>query len=703
MQTQYSEEMYLSLSEQYLSRLATGLDKLALGLQNNNSYNQTIIQNLKKNADALKATTLTTNRTQAQIDELNTLLGDTQDNMYKLIKNTDKVVKKNSKNKDPLALQLVKQQQEIHATTNRLVEQHANLRDSLGQFKGPIPSVKTGDPVQNKTIKGRVRDERDHNIQLLGLLKQIDDLKIKIPTVAPVKTFDTSKAQASAQQSFFEKYGDKLVKAFSALAIAGQGCAQAIQDMVSQMGKAQATIFQSIGDILDNPIQQIIGVIQGIGQALAQAFQMISNIVNQITEGISSILSSQKDNDGKQGSIFTKILGVVGNLISSLISMVVQQIQAGFNIFTSVLTAIFKILKRIQMSSPIIQQILELINLAFNLFFMPFMNAFGLQMLDGVVKILNWAFDTGKSFQQIGSSLISILEQQGFSVQDIQNFVKELATEFVTEYLPEIIKLLPSVTTFALDFVSEILNHSGDIIDFIKAGLGAFKQLMDEGILGDFLSFGKTVMKWIKDNGKTLVDFLEGAMNQALGLSTFFLNFITAPNTGSIDALLEGDLNEMWSIIVGEFNDQLDLSKHDQFQDVLQSSGAGNLVPNYADLRMYKRGYENLSTIAGVQDWLWTQITNPIQDGIDWLTDTLSGAQAQNGGKFTTRQYNNGIPVLAGEQNEGEFRLNEKELMEIGKDTTVTIQYNGSILTRSDFKAVVQDVVSDVSNKSHFR
>ena len=59
--------------------------------------------------------------------------------------------------------------------------------------------------------------------------------------------------------------------------------------------------------------------------------------------------------------------------------------------------------------------------------------------------------------------------------------------------------------------------------------------------------------------------------------------------------------------------------------------------------------------------------------------------------------------MLAGEANESEFRLSEKELKEIGKDTTVVVHYNGSIMSTGDFKQLVRATVSDVSNKSYFR
>ena len=98
-------------------------------------------------------------------------------------------------------------------------------------------------------------------------------------------------------------------------------------------------------------------------------------------------------------------------------------------------------------------------------------------------------------------------------MSDIVDDVKDIAVNFVTNYLPKIIDLLPSITDFALAFVEQILNHSDQIIDFISKGITVFGEMIQGGILSDFLGLGKDVMKWVDNNGEKLVTFMTQAMN----------------------------------------------------------------------------------------------------------------------------------------------------------------------------------------------
>ena len=302
---------------------------------------------------------------------------------------------------------------------------------------------------------------------------------------------------------------------------------------------------------------------------------------------------------------------------------------------------------------------------------MPFMNVFGLKLLDGVVKILQWAFETGKTFQDIGTKLIETLTEQGFDIGSIMSDVQTLAVEFVTKYLPQIIGLIPAITDFALKFISEILDNADSIIAFIEKGIEVFSAMISTGVLSDFLDLGKDVMGWLKDHGKDLIEFMQKAMNSALGLADFFLKFIAGA----------GD-------VMSNIDDVLNIGDSVGGHDLSSAQGWGEMI--------YDVGKNNfMKPVEGIEYLVKNSPAGYAQD--------IIGGLFQSGGKFTPRQYNNGIPIIAGEGKESEYKLNEKELQEIGKDTTVTIQYNGSIMSRSDFKAVVQDAVSDVSNRSRFR
>lgn len=676
MQMQYGPESPLFYQQRDLERLISQNEYLIHLTQNNIDFDSKVVDTLKTANEALKLTSLKTNNTQAEIDVLNQAIQDSKKSQEQLLTITKKLIKNNLGGTSASNKTALNAFRNIEQTLYNSMRAILKLNYSLKGWKGQVSSIRTGDQQTTKALRASAQDEGLRDKQFMGAYKALNDQNLKVPTVAPIKTFNTSGDIDESSKSFWGKNGEKLSSVFLGITQIGAGLAQAMQSMLSQMGQAQSTLFSAVGDILDNPIQQIMGVLSGLSQSILQGFKMVSDIINSIIEGISSIFSIQGDKKEGNSQMIGKIVSVIGNLISSLVSMVVSQIQAGFSMFTSILTSVFKIIKKIQLTSPVIQQILDLMNVAFTLFFMPFMNAFGLKLLDSVVDILNWALENGKIFQDVADKLLSILSSQDFNLQSILNDVKDIAVSFVEDYLPEIIKLIPSITTFATDFVSQILKHSSEIISFIQNGFKVFDQIIETGVLSSFLEFGNDVMSWMSEHGKELVSFMEKAMSQALGLAEFFINFISTPQIGFISSAVTGDLEGMKKSIADLLSQQYNPPKNQSYVQYITNP-------------FNKRG------LNGFVDWLFGRIGD-LFNGEDVPTQ-------QAGGKFTPRAYNNGIPVLAGEQHEGEYRLNEKELKDIGKDTTVTIQYNGSILSRSDFKTVVQDAVSDVSNKSRFR
>lgn len=665
----FSGDLNLSDMQVQLSRLVKNQQHVINVMENDSRFRTQSYNLLKSNLTQLKSITISSNYTQQELDNIKNVITQSQDEQARAIIHMDGMIKSalQSNPNDPYNKQIIKIQNDIKDSAIRSEKASTKFLYAQQHWTGPI-QVNQGGAGYNKEVREEARSEGNLHKKYAKVLAQAEQLNIKVPNVAPVKTFDTSKSSESASSWFYE-HSATVVKAFEAVGNVQAKFGQAIQQATAQMGQAQATIFGQVGDLLDDPLSQMLGVMQGLGQAITSALSMVSSIVSSVQEGIASIFStSDKEQQGgsNTGQMVQSIVSMIGSIISTLINMAVQQIQAGFQMFTSILTAVFKIMKKIMLTSPVIQAIFDLINTAFNLFFMPFMNVFGLKLLDGVVKILQWAFETGKTFQDIGTKLINTLTEQGFDMGSIMSDVQTLAVEFVTKYLPEIIELIPSITDFALKFISEILDNADSIIDFINKGIDVFSAMISTGVLSDFLDLGKDVMGWLKDHGKDLIEFMQKAMNSALGLADFFLNFISG----------QGDVGE-------DFIDSIKGSGTANSESTIDkvTGAVPSILPN---MDYVEKGWDNLHSFGEfVYDNVW-----PF---------------AQNGGKFTPRQYNNGIPIIAGEGKESEYKLNEKELQEIGKDTTVTIQYNGSIMSRSDFKAVVQDAVSDVSNRSRFR
>lgn len=464
------------------------------------------------------------------------------------------------------------------------------------------------------------------------------------------KTIAKPKAEEEGSTDGMTSKLDYLAKGITIFGTALSGFNNAVGQFIGALGSAYSAVAQGFGDMLDDPLSGVISAMNGMSSMITASMGFFTSILETISGIFTSIFSGgDDDKEGGSSSKITAIATAILSIISSILNAALQSIQAGLQIFTSTLQAVFKLVKKIAFTSPVIKAILELLNLAFTLFFMPFMNSFALVLLPYVLELLDWAVTNGAQYaewgQVLGESLANLLTTDGGILEQ----VKELAISFITDFLPSFLALLPELITFAVAFVSDILNNKNDIIRFLNSGFQAFSAMLEAGILSDFLEFGKKTMQWLGNNAPQLVTFIASVMEGMLRIARFFAGF-----TGGTDEISDVDIES----ITSKATALTDAMKQFQTTDVTQQN----------------------------------------QNQGNSLTPTVPTAAL--GGKFP---YNGGIPVLTGEGGEGEYKLSETELKEIGKDTTVSIQYNGQILSKYDFKETVRKALTDVSSKSYYR
>ena len=477
-----------------------------------------------------------------------------------------------------------------------------------------------------------------------------------IPSLRPTanKSLNKPAGSESSGSSLTDMF-EVFTKSFTALGSGLISFNSAVANFTGAMGNAYTAIAEGFGNMLDDPISGAISAMNGLAQMATASMSFISSILDSISGMISSLITPAKEG-GEEGGI-SKGIGAIAStilgIVSSIITIAVQAIQSGFQIFASTLQAVFKIVKKIALTSPIIKAILDLLNLAFTLFFMPFMNSFALVLLPYALDILNWAVENGNKYAELGRTLgesfAKLLTEDGGILEQ----VKGIAVSFITDFLPKFLELLPQLIEFALSFVKNILNNSDSIIKFLETGFEAFIAMLKAGILEKFLDLGVTVMKWLGTNAPDLIRLISAVLTGVLRLATFFAKF-----TGA---------------------DQSDLEEID---------------------------IESISSQAKEMAEALEAINNPTGEGDkknapQTLQDALNSLpKASVGGKFP---YNGGIPVITGEGKEGEYKLSETELKEIGKDTTISVQYNGQIISRNDFKTTVRKTMADVSRTSYYR
>ena len=650
---QYIDNSYFV--ERYLSQTLTDYSTLIKELQSNNkvAYNtQLALEKCVKQLSQIPSDMDWASLSQDQKDQINEAIKATNVAQREVYSQIKPIGKKTNPAQDKQA----------RSSWNLIKRCALDLGMYIGTLSGKkgdfAPKALTG------TLPVKARNQMTQYNQNQGAINQDVVRKARalqakgIYPPAPANQKGVSGSQPPMQENK-ESLTEKIQTVATSILNGGQAFINALSEFVGQVGQSYSTMMSAFGDILDSPLQSAIGMIDGLSQAMSQGFKIIGDTIQSVVGAISGIFDSffkaDDEKGNKKAQIQTALVTSVMNIVTSLLNVVVQSIQQGFNIFASTLQAIFKIVKKVQNQSPIIRQILDLLNLAFTLFFMPFMNQFALTLLEKVVELLDWAVETGDKFASLGGSLLQTLQEGDFKIEDILQAVKNIAEGFVTKFLPSILELIPELLNFAIDFASTILENKEDIINFIKVGLQAFTDLLSAGVLTEFLKFGTDTMKWIQNNAGTITKFLATVLNQALNIASFFMGFVGGGNE---------DVRKLMDY-KGQLNQQA-------------------LIDSFATFGMN-------------QDTSDEAIVNQYNE----MAQGHSVHQAQ-GGKFV-KTINGGIPVLAGEANENEYKFSEKELEEIGKDTTVTIQYNGQILSRNDFKEVIRNTVSDISNKSYFR
>lgn len=588
------------------------------------------------------------------IDDINALLPQIGQFIRKKEQKAHKIAQKNGTQVDPGAMNAL--ESVTRAVVNTASYLKAYLKSPSTKTGAPAPGdVRAGTRDANKKVTEQTRGiEKTYAIAVSPIANGLRKFTQSF-TVKP-QTLNKPKVQEEGSSESFEGVVDKVVKGFVTLGSALTGFNNAVGQFVGALGSAYSAVAQGFGDMLDDPISGVISVMNGMSSMITASMGFFTSILDTISSLFTSIFSGGKDDkEGGSNSKITAIATAILSIISSLLNAALQSIQAGLQIFTSTLQAVFKLVKKIAFTSPVVKAILELLNLAFTLFFMPFMNSFALVLLPYVLELLDWAVQNGAKYaewgQKLGESLGELLTADGGILEQVKN----LATSFITDFLPSFLELIPDLITFAVSFVSDILKNKDAIINFLKTGFSAFSAMLEAGILSSFLDFGKKTMQWLGNNAPQLVTFIASVMTGMLKIAKFFAGFFGG----------------------GSEVDDVDIEGI--------TSKATSLAEAMKEFQTKKEGEK--------KDDTGNQTTNTVNA-------MLGLAGAASGGKFPC---NGGIPVITGEGGEGEYKLSESELKEIGKDTTVSIQYNGQILSKYDFKETVRKALTDVSSKSYYR
>lgn len=315
--------------------------------------------------------------------------------------------------------------------------------------------------------------------------------------------------------------GDQLVRAVLSLGKATQ-----------VVGKQAQQLFSD----LSSPLSQIQGVLNMQVQGISSANIVFPTLIDIATEPLGTFLDvygqdknktatkrSRKKNDNLQSQTSQQI-GNIQSFIMNLASTIFKVVQQGFQItqmaisqglelFVSVLQFHIKLLKELVKTSKVMGQIMNIFSLQITMFFMPFMNVFGDQLLTKIFDILLWQ----QSFNTILESeqFLRIIQAQQYVIDCFQKelvTLEEIQTKFIDEFLPAMMLMMGKVMIFVGYFVDALLkNYKSQLEPMLKEGIKAQNQLIKNNIIKIFIRFGLAVANFLDKNQIPIKNQLETA------------------------------------------------------------------------------------------------------------------------------------------------------------------------------------------------
>lgn len=341
-------------------------------------------------------------------------------------------------------------------------------------------------------------------------------------TKSPIKMMGKVKTAFGAIYNSVIKHSDVFAKTLENVGKVFEMTGKGIEKVGAGVGGA----FAALG--ADNPLEMI----QGVTKGLSGMTTMVSDFMSGVFGAVGSILSGAggggggggggKSGGGGKGGAAGAALSIVGgvfNLISGAFSLLSSAITMSFSVFNGLLTGVLGILKKMLKTSPIFDAILNILNLAFTLFFMPFFNVFSEALLPIVLNLLDWALQYGEIF----SGILQETGIIGLITESVNTFVKEImgivTSDSFVQMITDLLKVIPIIFEFSKTLLGFFVDHSKDILDVISKGLDYFDEMLTNGIIDAVLDFSKNMLGWMGLHADDLVHYTDMIFHYVEGIA----------------------------------------------------------------------------------------------------------------------------------------------------------------------------------------
>lgn len=312
-----------------------------------------------------------------------------------------------------------------------------------------------------------------------------------------------------------------IIHSISSLQSVGEKMITSLQKATNQMsiGEEFTGLFD---DLLELPIRQVNAVLSLSSKALLVAEVGINSSVGTFVSFVGNVMGSisgkkrndkSKDNDDTPDIVdsITNISTQIINTFVSVIKIFTQGFQIiqgvisqGIESFISVFSAMMSLLKKILATSKTIDQILNILNLQMAIFFLPFNLIFGNHLFLALNSFIQWMVSEygGLAFVNTVRTYLDLQTPIVECIDEIMTFISGWVTPFTDFFVNLQIMFTGEINKVLKHFAIFMKEGSGgeSFIKMCEKGLELANVLLEEDIIGLFLSFGNACMMFLYQN-----------------------------------------------------------------------------------------------------------------------------------------------------------------------------------------------------------
>ena len=288
-----------------------------------------------------------------------------------------------------------------------------------------------------------------------------------------------------------------------------------------------ANVLNSVADMGSQPGMLAGAFMSGVGGMISGVGEGIGRLANNAVPGGGNMALGDGGAGGKVGKLGAvgmagQIVGAFAGIVGTLISAMTQAIMSGFNIAVSLLKSINRATLKILGTSPLLETIKNILNLAFTMAFLPMSTAILQDILPSVLGLLDKAVEFGQSFRLTAEQTESIKNAFDRVISTVVDFFYNNSDKLAS-FIAGSIELLPKMMELQLGLIELFVNNKEQILDLCTYTIDTMKKMLDSGLLNKLLDFAKEAVSFIERDGIVMAEAAIACARILLRLADHFM------------------------------------------------------------------------------------------------------------------------------------------------------------------------------------